>query len=217
MLHTDRDEMIFEAARPVIINGIPRLTDAADLADRTVTIHLRPIPDDERRPEDELWAEFEQARPRIFGAVLDALSRALGNIASVKLERVPRMADFAKWVTAAEPGLGWEPGAFVEAYRENRRDVSEAAFEADSVAVVIDKFITTERTEGFEGTATELLSVINNVVSETARKSKYWPQNAAQLGNRVARATPLLRAKGYTVERRHSGTRTITIVPPKAS
>jgi hypothetical protein len=160
-----------------------------------------------------VWSEFEQAWPRIFGALLDAESRALGNIASVKLERAPRMADFAKWVTAAEPGLGWEPGAFLEAYRENRRDVSDAAFEADAVAVAIDKLITTERPEGFQGTPTELLSAINNVVPETTRKSKYWPQNAAQLGNRVARATPLLRTKGYVVERRHSGTRTVTIVP----
>jgi hypothetical protein len=178
---------------------------------------LRPIPDDERRPEEELWAEFEHAWPRIFGALLDALSQALGNVGSVKLERAPRMADFAKWVTAAEPGLGWEPGAFLQAYLDNRRDVSEAAFEADSVAVPIEKLISTERPEGFQGTATELLSAINNMVPEATRKSKYWPQNAAQLGNRVARATPLLRAKGYTVERRHSGTRTIAILPPKAS
>jgi putative DNA primase/helicase len=151
--------------------------------------------------------------PRILGAVLDAVSAALHNLANVKLEAIPRMADFAKWITAAESGLGWESGEFLAAYRENRRDVSEAAFEADSVAVAIDKVISTERPEGFHGTATELLSAINNMVPETTRKSKYWPQNAAQLG--MARATPLLRAKGYIVERRHSGTRTITIVPPK--
>ena len=48
MLHTDRDEIIFEAARPIVLNGIPSLTDRADLADRAVTIHLAAIPDDER-------------------------------------------------------------------------------------------------------------------------------------------------------------------------
>jgi hypothetical protein len=215
MLHTDRDEMIFEAARPIIINGIPRLTDAADLADRTVTIHPLFIPDEARRPEDELWSEFEQAWPRIFGAFLDALSRALGNIASVRLDRTPRMADFAKWITAAEPGLGWELGTFLEAYRENRRDVSEAAFEADAVAVAIDKLISSKGTEGFEGTPTELLSAINNMVEETVRKSKYWPQDAARLGNRFAKATKLLRDKGYSVKRWHSGSRHIEIIPAR--
>jgi putative DNA primase/helicase len=215
MLHTDRDEMIFDAARPIIINGIPTLTDRADLADRAVTIHLRAIAENERRPEDELLADFEKARPRILGALLDAVSGALGNVDKVKLDRVPRMADFVKWVTAAEPGLGWEPGAFFAAYGENRRDVSEATFEADEVAVVIWKLITTERADGFEGTATELLEAINNQVSEATRKKKYWPQNPAQLGNRVARAAPLLKAKGCILERRHSGDRIITIVPPQ--
>ena len=215
MLHTDRDEMIFEAARPVIINGISSLTDRADLADRSVTIHLSSIPDAERRPEDDLLAEFEKAKPRILGALLDAASRALGNISTVKLERAPRMADFAKWVTAAEPGLGWEPGEFLAAYEGNRRDVVEGAFEADAVAVAIWNLITTDQQDGFEGTPTELLAAINANTSELIRKTRYWPENAAQLGNRVARATPLLKARGCTIERRHSGTRIITIVPPR--
>jgi putative DNA primase/helicase len=217
MLHTDRSEMIFDAARPIIINGIPNLTDRADLADRSMTIHLRSIREEESRGEDKLWPDFEQARPYIFGALLDAVSRALGNIDDVKLDRVPRMADFAKWITAAEPGLGWEPDEFITAYSENREDVADAAFEADSVAVAIDNLITTERPDGFGGTATDLLAAINNMVPEGIPKSKYWPQTAAQLGNRFVRAMPLLKARGYAVERRHSGERTITVVPAKKS
>ena len=213
-LHTDRDELIFDGARPIILNGIPTLTDRADLADRAVTIHLQALPENERRSEDDLLADFEQARPSILGALLDAVSRALGNVASVKLERTPRMADFAKWITAAEPGLGWEPGSFLAVYAENRKDVTEATFEADGVAVAIWKLLTTEKVDGFEGTATVLLDAINNYASEGTKKGKYWPQNAAQLGNRVMRAAPLLKAKGCTVERRHSGARIITIVPP---
>jgi putative DNA primase/helicase len=214
MLHTDRDEMLFDAARPIIINGIPSLTDRADLADRSITIHLRAIPDAERRPEDELNAEFEAARPGIIGALLDAVMRAHANVASVKLDRSPRMADFVKWVTAAESGLGWEPGEFMMAYSNNRRDVSEAAFEADAVAVAVWKFLQT-KPERFEGTMTELLEGINNYVSEATRRSKYWPPSAAALGNRIERSTPLLKAKGCVIERRHSGQRIITIIPPQ--
>jgi hypothetical protein len=216
MLNNDREEMIFDGARPIIINGIPTLTDRADLADRAVTIHLAAISEDRRQPEDELLARFEQVRPRILGALLDGVSRALGNIAGVRLDRAPRMADFVKWITAAEAGLGWKPGAFFESYSDNRRNVSEAAFEADAIAVVIWQLVTTVRPGPFEGTATELLGAINAMTSESARKSKYWPQNPAQLGNGLARAAPLLKAKGCTVERRHSGARIITIIPPRA-
>jgi hypothetical protein len=106
MLHTDHDEMIFEGQRPVLFNGIPLLTDRADLADRAVTINLRAIPDHERQPEDVLWEAFERTRPRILGALLDAVSAAQWHISQVKLDRPPRMADFVKWVTAAKARTG---------------------------------------------------------------------------------------------------------------
>src|SRR3546814_12373766 len=40
---------------------------------------------------------------RSLGALLDAASAALRELPNVRLPRVPRMADFAEWVTAAEP------------------------------------------------------------------------------------------------------------------
>jgi hypothetical protein len=52
--------------------------------------------------------------------------------------------------------------------------------------------------------------------ARSPRKSKYWPQNAAQLGNRVTRAGKPVRAKGYIIDRgKLSGQRIITIVPPR--
>jgi putative DNA primase/helicase len=216
MLHTDRDEFIFEGARPIILNGIPTLTDRADLADRAITIHLAVIAEDKRQPESELLAAFEAKRPAILGALLDALSAALRNLPTVKLDHAPRMADFAKLITAAEPGLGWEPGAFVGIYRQNRHDVTESAFEADPAAVAIRDF-SLEHSDGWTGTATELLNLLNGRVSEGVRRSRLWPDTAQRLGNRIDRVAPLLRSKGFVVERRHSGQRLITIVPPKAS
>jgi putative DNA primase/helicase len=217
MLHTDKDEMIFEASRPIILNGIPLLTDRADLADRAVTIHLATIPEELRQPEDEIGILFESKRPAILGALLDAVSAALRNIATVRVERSPRMADFVKWITAAEPGLGWEAGQFLNAYRDNHRDVTESSFEADPVAVAIRDYTIAEHPEGWTGTATELLAALNGRVTEGVRKSRIWPLTAQALGNRVDRVAPLLRSKGFAVERRHSGVRTIVIMPPKAS
>lgn len=215
-LHTDSAETIFEAARPVLINGIPSLTDRPDLADRALTIHLKAIPEDERRPEDELMAEFEAARPRIISALCDAVSAALRNVDKIKLERSPRMADFVKWITAAEPGLGWEAGEFAAAYARNRRDVSETTFEADIVAVAIRHFVTKEHPLGWEGTPTELLSELNNRVQEGVRKARSWPLTAQGLGNRIDRIAPLLRSAGFVVERMRSTVRTIKIIPPPA-
>jgi len=69
-----------------------------------------------------------------------------------------RMADFEKWTTAAEPGLGWEPGTFSRAYASNRKDNAESAFESDIIAVAIRDFMMQEYSYFWSGTATELLN-----------------------------------------------------------
>jgi putative DNA primase/helicase len=207
MLHTDRDETIFEASRPIILNGIPSLTDRADLVDRAVCIHLAAIPEEQRRPEDELSALFEAKRPLILGALLDAVSTALRNIGSVRLDRSPRMADFVKWTAAAAPGLGWDnPEEFLSVYADNRRDVTDSTFEADPVAVAIRDFILTAHPQdGWSGGATELLAQLNERVSEGVRRSKLWPMSAQAMGNRVERIAPLLRGKGFSYSFQRKG------------
>ena len=46
----------------------------------------------------------------------------------------------------AEPGLGWEPRTFLEAYWANRRDGMEATFEADAKDLIRQR----NRTNEFE-------------------------------------------------------------------
>ena len=66
-LYTDQDEVIFDATRPVILNGIEDIVTRPDLADRGVFLRLKPIPEESRRTEDELWQAFRQDRPKILG------------------------------------------------------------------------------------------------------------------------------------------------------
>jgi len=76
-LYTDQDEVLFDAARPVILTGIEDIVTRPDLADRAVLLTLEPIPEERRRPEAELWATFEAERPRILGVLLDAVVEGL--------------------------------------------------------------------------------------------------------------------------------------------
>ena len=209
-LHTDSDEMIFMAQRPIILNGIPSLTDRPDLADRAVNVRLRSISESERSAEDEFWADWDAAYPRVLGALCTGLSAGMRNIRTTRLAGSPRLADFAKWLTAAEPGLGWESGTFMQAYSDNRRSVSDSAFEADAVAIAIRDLMAT-RVEPWEGTPTELLAALEGHASEHARKMRTWPATAQGLGNRLDRVAPLLRGQGLAFERMKSGNRIIRI------
>ena len=84
-LYTDQDEVLFDAARPVILNGIEDIVTRPDLADRAVFLTLEPIPEERRRPEEELWAAFEAERPRILGVLLDAVVEGLKRLPETRL------------------------------------------------------------------------------------------------------------------------------------
>ena len=76
-LYTDDEEILFEAARPILLNGIEEVVSRPDLGDRAIFLTLAPIGEVQRRPESELWRAFEIARPRILGALLDAVVHGL--------------------------------------------------------------------------------------------------------------------------------------------
>lgn len=94
-LYTNHEEVVINARRPVIMNGI-EFSMRGDLASRAVFIELQPIADRAVRDEEEFNQRYEAARPRIFGAICDALAIGLSKIDSVHPERLPRMADFMR-------------------------------------------------------------------------------------------------------------------------
>src|SRR5207244_12384589 len=57
-LYTDDEEVLFEAARPILLNGIEEVVSRPDLCDRAIFLTLAPIGEVQRRSEHELWREF---------------------------------------------------------------------------------------------------------------------------------------------------------------
>ena len=68
---------------------------------------LEPIPEEDRKTEGVLSKEFDEVKPRLLGALLDGVSTALRREPSIKLKKLPRMADFARFAAAAMPSFGW--------------------------------------------------------------------------------------------------------------
>jgi hypothetical protein len=206
-LYSNDSEMIFESQRPVMFNGITDLATRSDLLDRSLLVMLSAIPEDQRRAERILWAAFDKAKPRILGGLLDAVVVGLANEETVKLARVPRMADFALWVTACESGLGWPAGRFIEVYTANRSSANDTAIEASLVGVLVQSFMAGR--EGWEGTSTQLLSALEEAADEAVRKRREWPKSPRKLSGDLRRIAPNLRAAGIDVDFRRSGKRLI--------
>ncbi|HJR07732.1 MAG TPA: hypothetical protein VJ842_10760 [Pyrinomonadaceae bacterium] len=195
--YSDDDEVLFDAMRPVLLNGIDELATRSDLLDRAIIVTLPTITEENRREEADVWREFDEARPRLLGALLSALSTALRNLPHVKLDRLPRMADFARFAVAAEPALDCVPGSFLSAYTRNRTAANELALEASPIATVLLAFVS--EVEKWRGTAGELLKKLNELAGETTQ-AEGWAKSAQSLGGTLKRLAPNLRASGVDVK-----------------
>jgi hypothetical protein len=194
-LFTDENEILFHAARPVILNGIEDVVCRADLADRAVFLALGPISDDRRRSERELWREFESARPRILGALLNGAVRGLQKLPQIRLQKPPRMADFALWATACETAY-WPQGTFMRAYEANRRAAIERIIEADPVATLVREIMAERDT--WAGQASDLLQAGSGRKNAPDR-SVSWPTNPRAFAARLRRCQTFLRTAGIEI------------------
>ena len=76
-LFTNEDEWLIDVRRPVIVNGIEEIATKGDLLRRTLRVELPVIAEEDRLTEQEFWSELRRRRPRLLGALCDALSCAL--------------------------------------------------------------------------------------------------------------------------------------------
>jgi hypothetical protein len=195
-LYTDAEEVLFEAMRPVLLTSIEEVVTAGDLLDRALFIRLEPIPEDRRRTETELWAAWEKVYPRVLAGLLDAVSAGLRHLPAVRLDRLPRMADFAVWLEAVGRGQGWPEGAALNAYRATIGDAAALALEASLVAAPLLQFC--QGNPCWEGTASDLLQALNGIAGDRA-KAKGWPSKPHHLSGHLRRLAPNLRRVGVWV------------------
>jgi hypothetical protein len=187
--------VLFDAGRPIILNGIEDVVSRPDLADRALFLTLPYLSEVRRRPEQTLWQDFELARPRLLGVLLDALSNGLRALPHVRLDRLPRMADFALWAAACEISL-WPAGTFARAYAANRRAAIDDAIDADPVAACV-RDLMAERSS-WAGTAADFLRAGADW-DGTSSPGRGWPNNPRALAGRLRRTQTFLRALGIDI------------------
>jgi hypothetical protein len=189
-LYMDDDEALFNVTRTVLINGIEEIATRADMVDRSLIVNLPRIPDAQRKTEAEFWAKFNEAQPRILGALFTIVAGALSRLATVDASSLPRMSDFARWIIAAEPSTGWREGLFMRAYNANREESNDITLEASPIAKYT---IELAHGKGWNDTSTKLLEYLNTKASYTDQRHPGWPKTARTLSNSIRRILPNLR------------------------
>jgi hypothetical protein len=190
-LYSDGDYAVFAFRRCVIFNGIDVGALATDLADRTLPITLQPIPEADRRDEKAFWADWDDARPKLLGAVLSLASKVLSGLAGTKLEKTPRMADYALVLAAIDAISGTE--ALVR-YTDQGKNLAAESLSDNTLAAEITKRVT----GSFEGTSAALLKLVTP--PGEWQPPKDWPKNARKVTGCLNRLAPAFRKVGWTVE-----------------
>ncbi len=156
-LYTDDGEKLFNGMRPILLTGIDIGIEREDLLDRAMIISLSPIAEADRLTDKELGERFETVRPYILGALFDAVSCAIRRSPEVDEPQLPRLADFATWICAAEPALGWSQGSFLAAYRQNIDESNGLALESASFVPAIRRIAARG---SWKGTPTGLYNLV---------------------------------------------------------
>ena len=190
-LYTDGDLSVLAFRRVVPLTSIDAGALRGDLGERLLLADLEPIPPAERQTEQELDALFADRRPRLLGALLDAVAATLAKLPDVRPDGLPRMADFGR-VLAAADAAGVTDGA-LERFLGQQGRIAAEVVDADPFATALVEFV---RQKGdWHGTATELLAAL---LPEHDKLPHGWPKRNGVTG-RLKRLTPALAAQGVAV------------------
>ena len=188
--YTDSDEFYVRGSHPLILNGIENCIDRPDLADRAVIITLPRVDGKRRRSDTEFWMNFDAARPRILGALLDITVHGLRKQHDVRVSELGRVADFQRWAIACEQAFA-QAGDFEKALKSNISNTVEDLLDVDPVAKAIASFMMGRM--AWKGTAAQLLTELVRFDSTEARVTRLpaWPRDPARLskGLRSMQAT----------------------------
>lgn len=194
-LYTDGDLYVMTYTRPFMINGIGGYANRPDLMERAIPIRLPSMPEGGRKTEEELLAEFHQILPGILGALYDAVAHAVREYDNIEPPRHLRMADAARWIRAAEEGLGEMPDAIIDAIAVAQNQFVVDRINDDPLVVALRSIITGKP---FEGYVSELHHKL--MAPEDSGRKDNLPKTPSYLSIHLRRLRPAMTKAGLKVE-----------------
>ncbi|WP_019177682.1 bifunctional DNA primase/polymerase [Methanomassiliicoccus luminyensis] len=204
-LYKNKEQVLYEYQRTAIITSIaPVGPDHPDFVQRTVYVGLRFIPEEERKDEEQLKADFTAMRGQVLGFIFSTLSKALGLKNEVHLDRRPRMADYAIWGEALSRALGEDAGKFIAAYQGSIKSGVEEALNADPLALAIMQMFAEPERLHYIGPADDLYRKLSDVAKEKSIdiSGKRWPGAANALSRRMREIVDDLKDQGIYYARK---------------
>jgi hypothetical protein len=192
-LYTNKEEVIIELRKPIVLNGISVNVTAQDLLDRSLHIELPRV--EKRLLSNDVEQSFISLQPSLLGALLNQFCYALNVIPTVTIadEDKPRMLDFAYLGEAVFKANGLGEGSFLSQYKNMRQKGVYRTLEAFPIGVALANFLN-NNPHGWSGKLIELLGILNQY---KPHGENTWPKSGKAMGDTVRRLAPSLRTLGF--------------------
>jgi Bifunctional DNA primase/polymerase, N-terminal len=190
-LYSDDEDIVYEYKRCLGFNGVNNSLTEPDALDRSLMIELDRISKENRKVESDIMADFMQLRPQLLGYIFDILVKALQIKSTIKLNDLPRMADFAIWGEAIARAMGYKDLEFINAYYENIGKQNIEAIENHPLGQTVAKFfeedIQAKSKMSWEGQPAKLLEELEIVAQrhKVNTNHKSWPKEVRWLTRRL--------------------------------
>jgi hypothetical protein len=214
-LYTNREEVIIELRKPIILNGITVNVTAQDLLDRSLHIELPPVKT--RLQSRDVEEAFNLQYAQFVGALLNLFVAALNALDSVVIadEDKPRMVDFAYLGEALFQANGYEYGTFIGMYKSMRKKGVYRTIESIPIGLALLSYLQINP-NGWSGKLVELLA---HLESHKPKGETNWPKSAKGMGDALRRLTPALRTLRFNCKSNQKTSGSIiweiSPIPPK--
>jgi len=201
-LYSNDDDVIYSFKRCIGINGVNLIAIKPDLLDRSIMIELDRISENDRQQETDLYKEFEELSPIILGGIFDILSKAMGIYKTVKLNKLPRMADFTVWGSAIAQAMGYKQEDFIEAYYINIKNRNDEILSENFVALYVIELMSDKKE--WKGTSSELLGELKTLAINSGvniDKERSFPKASNSLSKKLNELKTNLAEAGIDISR----------------
>jgi hypothetical protein len=202
VLYSDDDDLVWSMKRGILLNGINAPSERGDVQDRVLPIELDRIGKLERLAEDDFWLQFSLKHPEMLGAAFDALSGALRERHTVRLDERPRLADWGLYAAALYEAQGWGVEQFVDDWRGVEEAQQQGTLDGSVVAQAIILYMMGKTR--VEMASSKLHSALESHAEDDLdlKSDRAWPKTGRTLWKRIREVMPLLEAHGIRASRK---------------
>lgn len=184
-LYTNSDMVIYSFRRCIVLNGISWLSSQSDLLDRSIIVNLDRIKDQDRKTDEKIFNGFKQDLPYILGGIFKTLSKAMEIQPDLKVENLPRLADFGTWGYAVAEVLGIGGEEFLKLYKDNQTNITREILFSNPVAYALFEFMKKRLKHecSIEQLYTELCDIADT--KNINKNDTMWARSPAYLSRRL--------------------------------